>query len=99
MHRGGSSLDSRYRFPCAAANVEVCDFSHEVPRTSTAEVRATLAVRRSRNLSRAMAVPAMLEHGRDARGTKFSRLTKNLGGPRCARAASLVHCIFHSTGF
>jgi len=35
--------------------------------------------RRSRNPSRAMAVPAMLEHGRDARGTESSRVTKNLG--------------------
>jgi len=26
-----------------------------------------------------MAVPAMLEHGRDARGTKSSRVPKNLG--------------------
>jgi hypothetical protein len=26
-----------------------------------------------------MAVPAMLEHGRDARGTKSSRVMKNLG--------------------
>ena len=31
--------------------------------------------RRSRNQSRAMAVPAMPEHGRDARGTKSSRVT------------------------
>jgi hypothetical protein len=35
--------------------------------------------RRSRNESRAMAVPAMLEHGRDARGRKSSRITKNFG--------------------
>jgi len=44
------------------------------------------AARRSRNQSRAMAVPAMLEHGRDpdesgqaARGTKSLHVTKNLG--------------------
>jgi len=35
--------------------------------------------RRGRNPSRAMAVPAMLGHGRDARGTKSSPVTKNLG--------------------
>jgi hypothetical protein len=35
--------------------------------------------RRSRNHCRAMAVPAMLGHGRDARGTKSSRVTKSLG--------------------
>jgi hypothetical protein len=31
------------------------------------------AARQSRNQSRAMAVPAMIEHGRDARGTKSSQ--------------------------
>src|SRR5208282_4473456 len=40
---------------------------------------AKCTARQSRNQSRAMAVPAMLEHGRDARGTKSSRVTKNLG--------------------
>jgi len=41
--------------------------------------------RRSRNQSRAMAVPAMLEHGRDARGTKSSRVMRNLGTSNIGR--------------
>jgi hypothetical protein len=36
-------------------------------------------MRQSRNQSRAMAVPAMLEHGRDADGTKSWGAPKNLG--------------------
>jgi hypothetical protein len=37
------------------------------------------AARRGRSQSRAMAVPAMLGHGRDARGTQSSRAMKDLG--------------------
>ena len=40
--------------------------------------------RRNCNPSRAMAVPATLQHGREARGTKSSRVTKNLGISNCS---------------
>jgi hypothetical protein len=40
---------------------------------------AKCTARQSRNQSRAMAILAMLGHGQDARGTKSSRVTKNLG--------------------
>jgi hypothetical protein len=56
------------------AGEQSCE-SHQGAESNHGEMKAGGAERHGRNQSRAMAVPAMLEHGRDARGTKSSRAT------------------------
>ena len=67
--RGGGQSTFTFALPAVSAPAHV---NCGLPGCSEEKVHHRGTVRRSRDQSRAMALPAMLEHGRDARGTKSS---------------------------